>query len=146
MEDLRLLGAETALGYSSMYYDMAQVLWPMVDDDEWQFVSQKVFSNMTTYMLPFSKLSSVTVSESDDRIRRFLSLGYDTKVMPDGTIAIKIDDFEQNAYFIVRCFDQEVTHVEGGSFVKLEDGAWLISADVQHIYVKLTPTEKNYYR
>ena len=144
-EDLRLLGVETALGYSSMVADMTPALWPTRTEDQWQFMSKRVFSTLATYTAPFSAYDSVSATEADGRVRRFLALDYGFCPEEQG-VAVDISGFDREAWFVLRCYGSEVDEVSGGAAVKIENGAWLIRADEAQLYVKLRETEKLFYR
>ena len=75
-QDLRIRSVETALGYTSILADVSKAAYPQSDEDGWEKLSEKLMANTITYWKPFSVFSGTTVSQSDSRIRRFLSLNY----------------------------------------------------------------------
>ena len=72
-QDLRIRSVETALGYTSIIADVSKAAYPQSDEDGWEKLSEKLMANTITYWKPFSVFSGTTVSQSDSRIRRFLS-------------------------------------------------------------------------
>lgn len=76
-QNLRIRSVETALGYTSILADISRAAYPQSDEDGWEKLSEKLMANTITYWKPFSVFSGTTVSQSDSRIRRFLSLNYE---------------------------------------------------------------------
>lgn len=128
-DDLKLKGYETALGYCNVLLDMTDVLWPETEDDEWQKRSEVFSSNVMTFWKPFQLFERTTVSESDLRLRRFLALNYtDIREEDEDTIYVTIENFDETAYFILRTHNEQIAAMDGGTYTKLETGAYLIEA------------------
>ena len=144
-EDLRLLGLQTALGYSNPYFDMETVLWPQSVDDQWQIKSREVFSNLTTYSAPFEGFEAATAAEGDAKVRRFLNLDYAAQREGD-LLRVTVDGFVQNASFVLRTFGEKVLEVQGGSWSELEKGAYLIRVTQPEFTIRLEETETMIYR
>ena len=144
-QDLQMLCLETAVGYSSTFFDMEKVFWPETEEDEWQNASKRVFRNLTTYGAKYSENGAATVYESDRRIRRFLAMDYREEREGD-VLSVEITNFEGEAWFLLRCFKEEVAKVVGGEAVKLEDGTFLIRADNPKIEVSLKQLDVLLYR
>ena len=144
-EDLEMLCLETALGYSNTCFDMACALWPEKEEDEWQNVSKHVFSNLASYNSAFADNRSVTISKSDERVRRFLALDYEERLEGD-TLRVELDHFDGEAWFILRCFQNEIAEVAGGQAIELETGTWLLRADEKTLAIKMRQTEELNYR
>ena len=144
-EDLEMLCLETALGYSNTCFDMACALWPEKEEDEWQNVSKRVFSNLASYNSAFADNRSVTISKSDERVRRFLALDYEERLEGD-TLRVELDHFDGEAWFILRCFQNEIAEVAGGQAIELETGTWLLRADEKTLAIKMRQTEELNYR
>lgn len=136
-EDLKLKGYETALGYSNVLLDLTDLVWPENTEDEWQNVSKIISANLTTYWKPFSAFDPVTASEANRRIRNFLALSYEKERSGDA-IHVTIHNFTEEAWFILRLHDERVAEVQGGSFEKIEDGAYLIRAAEAEITITVT--------
>ena len=143
--DLEMLCLETALGYGNTCFDMEHVFWPEDEQDQWQNVSKHVFSNLASYNSAYTEIRSVTISESDQRIRRFLALDYKEQLEGD-TLHVEIDDFSGEAWFILRCFQKEVAEAAGGKVIDLENGTWLIRADEKALDLKMRQAEVLYNR
>ncbi len=140
-DDLRLKGYETALAYSNVLLDMTDVAWPEDEDDEWQKRSEVLSSNATTYWKPFAEFERTTATESDLRIRRFLALNYKDEREKD-TIRVKLDNFDETAYFILRTHGEQIESMEGGVFTELEDEAYLIEAREPEFSIEMiTPSD-----
>ena len=136
-DELELLGVQTMLAYSHSYYDLENAFRPASEKDGWQHASQRVFSNLTTYNAPFSAMDKLTLTESDARIRSFLSLEYSEKRTGD-TISIHAEGSDGEAYFILRTHNEEITAITGGSFKKIERDAYLITVESGDAEIELT--------
>lgn len=134
--DLELLGLETALGYSNTGFDMASILWPASDEDQWQKKSRTVLSNVTTYGAPFKAFDNRTASEGDARVRRFLNLDYAAGRVED-TVFLTMEGFQQEAFFVLRTHDEEIVSAVGAEWTEIEAGAYLISAAAPQVELTL---------
>ena len=85
------------------------------------------------------------MSESDFRIWRFLSLRYRDSRKGD-TIQVQVTGENATKYFILRTHNEAVRQVEGGSWKRLEEGAYLISADEEEVLITLEPADERYYQ
>ena len=136
-DELELLGVQTLLAYSHSYYDLEKAFRPDSEEDEWHFSSQRVFSNLTTYNAPFSAMDKLTLTESDARIRSYLSLEYSEK-RTGNTVTVHTGDREGEAYFSLRTHNEEIVSVTGGSYKKIETDAYLITAEPGDTEIELT--------
>ena len=138
MNDLELLGVQTMLAYDNAFFDLSAMYYPEDAADEWQNLSRTVFSNLTTYRHPFNAEDHLTVTGSDARVRAYLSLGY-TESRTDDRISLTLDSFDGTDafYFILRTHNEKLISVSGGSFEKLEDDAYLISAEQTQVEIRL---------
>lgn len=143
-ENLSLRSLETALGYSNILVDMDRVLWPQSTEDEWQNVSRKFSSYIDTYWKPFSAFEKTTLSESDKRVRRFLNEKV-TSSREDNTISIKVDNFDTEAWLMLRTHGEGIDQVEGGDWQEIEKNAYLIHLTSDTASVDLTPWHALYY-
>ena len=134
-EDFRMRSVQTALGYSSVRMDMGRVAYPEGEEDTLEKVLSEFGGNIQYYWQNFKGFSGTTVSECDDRIRNFLALDY-TDSRKDNVIHL-----ESNAgnpvWFVLRTQNERITHVDGGSWKQLEDGAWLIEAENSDVKIEL---------
>ncbi len=139
LDELELLGVQTVLGYDNAAFDMGAAFHPADASDEWQNLSRTVFSNLTTYSYPFRAEDWLTATESDARVRAFLSLD-SAQTRTDDSISLTLDGPEGvTYYFILRTHDEKVISVSGGSSVQLEDNAYLIAADRNQVEIRLAP-------
>ncbi len=137
-QELELLGVQTLLAYSNAGFDMASVFDPESEEQEWQNASRRVFSNLTTYLRPFEKLDRLTASESDARVRAYLSMDF-TQTREDDCITLTLDAPGEGepAWFLLRTHGEEVAAVRGGRAEKLETGAYLIAAEEREVEIRL---------
>lgn len=135
-DDLRLKSMETGLGYSHVLLDMEQIFWPQSEEDHWEKVIEEFSSDMTTYWKPFSDFSSTTLSESDQRIRRFLALDY-TQKRQENVIRLSVTDFEEEAWFLLRTHGEKITSVKGASYVQIEDDAYLLRVTATEVEIEV---------
>ncbi len=108
---------------------------PEGEEDTLEKVLSEFGGNIQYYWQNFKGFSGTTVSECDDRIRNFLALDY-TDSRKDNVIHL-----ESNAgnpvWFVLRTQNERITHVDGGSWKQLEDGAWLIEAENSDVKIEL---------
>lgn len=134
-EDLRMRAIETALGYSNIILDMNRVLWPVDESvDRWELLSDEFSRNVMTYWRSFEAFDDTVLLESDERVRKFFNLDYSYE-RREGTIRLLISNFNEEAWFILRLHGEELIEVAGGTAVKLEDGAYLISAEQSTVWL-----------
>lgn len=126
MDDLEYMGVFTTLGYCNASYDVARSFYPEKEKDEWQNASRKVFSNLMTYSEPYDAFEWQSVTEGDARVRTYLSVNCRHKRDGD-TVMLYADGFSGTAYFVLRVHDEEIDFMTGGSYKKIEDGAYLLS-------------------
>ena len=91
----------TSLGYTNVLVDMNNVIWPEGKDDEWQNYFDHLYSYVTTYWSDRLAFDATTISESDARIRRMLSVRYSTDKKEDDQIVLTSSGADEN-YFILR--------------------------------------------
>ena len=96
----------TSLGYTNILIDMNQAIWPEKKDDEWQNFFDHVFSYVTTYWSNRLVFDATTISESDARIRKMLSVKYDSS-KNDNTIILNSSGADEN-YFILRLHERRL--------------------------------------
>lgn len=135
-EDFRMRSVQTALAYSSVRLDMSRVAYPENDEDTLEKVVSEFGGNIQYYWQNFHDFSGTTVSECDGRIRNFLALDY-TENRENHEIHVKISKTGTPSWFILRAQNERITHVEGGSWNQLEDGAWLIEAESSDVTIEL---------
>ena len=135
-DDLELVCLQTALGYENMSLYMSDVFWPETARDEWQNASREASGIISTYNVPFQAFGKTTISESDGRVRVFLSLEYEQERIGD-TVRLAVSGTQGSAYFILRTHGEEIQSISGGHAEKIEDGAYLISAEQESLEIDL---------
>lgn len=143
-DDLKLRSMGTALGYSNITLDLLSVTYPETEQDSWEKMLRKLSPNLTTFWKPFEAFTHTTLSESDQRIRRFLAIDYEQE-RQDDNIAVMVKNFDQQAWFVLRLNGETVKSVKGGSSTKIEDGAYLICAEKDKITIKVGRKSGMYY-
>lgn len=134
--DFRFRCLETALGYTSVLADMGAVVYPEDDSDEWVFVSNTLRQNLQDYQIGKQGFDNTTVSECDERIRSFLALDY-TQRREFNLIYLERNAVEGPVWFVLRTDRERIQSMEGGSFQKLEEDAFLVKVDEQKAVITL---------
>lgn len=148
MNDFKNRCIETALGYSSVTLDMTDVLAPGDNSPEWSDVYENFAINLDGYLGSYGAFDKNTVSETDSRVRRFMTVrcssvrdGNEIRVtlagVQDETQSGLQNEAQDVTYYVLRTHGEEIEAVDGGSFKKIEDGAYLISAQQREFTVKL---------
>lgn len=140
MQDIKLLCRETSMGYDSCYCDFSSVWWPRTDADHWQKYSDKVLSNLITYRRPFEAFDRVTASVCDAKLRRYLMIDYDYS-RNGSEIEITLPLLLTEASFVLRLNDETVAEMQGGSFTRIEDDAYILRADSSYVRLRVEPSE-----
>lgn len=140
-DDLRMRSIQTALGYANISLDMQEVFWSQ--EKSWEYVQKQFSSNLTTYWKQFSCFSFTTISQSNERIRRFLNLDYQVK--EDETELILYTS-QADTWFLLRTHDKEISEIVGGSFEQIQDGAYLIYAQTDTVRIALEAPSLHYHR
>jgi hypothetical protein len=124
--DLLYKSLLTSLGYTNVLVDMGQVIWPETKEDEWQVFFDHVFSYVTSYWSDWMVFDATTISESDARIRRMLSVKYNTEKRDENTIVLHTSGADEN-YFIIRLHDTEIVNVsDDAEFTRIEKDSYLL--------------------
>ena len=145
-QDLRIRSVETALGYTSILADVSKAAYPKSDEDGWEKLSEKLMANTITYWKPFSAFSGTTVSQSDSRIRRFLSLNYEEVANESNNkILIHASEGDETAWFVLRTNGEVISDVAGGTYEEIEDNVWLIGMEESSILITLKPSNTLFY-
>lgn len=145
-QNLRIRSVETALGYTSILADISRAAYPQSDEDGWEKLSEKLMANTITYWKPFSVFSGTTVSQSDSRIRRFLSLNYEEVANESNNkILIHASEGDETAWFVLRTNGEVISDVAGGTYEEIEDNVWLIGMEESSILITLKPSNTLFY-
>lgn len=143
-DDFRLKSIQTALGYSNVQVDLYQVIWSQKREDEWEVVSEKLASNISTYWKPFSVFEKTTITESDTRVRRFLNESV-TSNRKEDKISIKVENFNEDAWMMLRTHGEKIESMKNGSWEKIEDDAYLLHLTSSQATVTLKSDTELYY-
>ena len=82
-------------------------------------------------------LDKTTASETDRNIRNLLALSYDYTVQ-DETIHLVTGNHSGEVYFILRTHNRKVDEVTDGSFVRIEQDAYLIRTEASECDILLS--------
>ena len=133
-EDIGLKAYETALGYSNIVLDMSMVSHPK--DGDWADFSRRSSSNLITYWKQYAGFEHTTLSESDERIRRFFALNYSDS-RNDNVIHLHVDQFDEKAYFVFKLNEGELDEVEGANVINLKNCFYLLELDQADVTITL---------
>lgn len=134
-DDILLKSIETALAYSNTVIDMQRVAYPESEEDSWEKFDKDMTAIIGTYWKPFSAFDNTVVSESSQKIKRFLSADF-TKEQTENGVNIDISNFEEELSFIFKTHGRKGISVKGGTASEIEEGAYLIKAHSGHIEIK----------
>ena len=140
LNDMKIKSLFTSLGMLNMTVDMKNLIYPETDQDDWTVLSKDMSRYAQTYLRPYTAFESTLLSEADERIRSFMAMDYDD-VREDDVISITIDNFHDNAYFILHLHDESIVSCEQGEFTKLDDGMYLLHAKAASVRVKIKEGE-----
>ena len=143
-DDFRLKSVQTALGYSNVQADIYRAIWPQKRKDEWEVISEKLASNISTYWKPFSVFEKTTITESDTRVRRFLNESVTSDRKAD-QISIKVENFNEDAWMMLRTHGEKIESMKNGSWEKIEDDAYLLHLTSSQATVTLKSDTELYY-
>jgi hypothetical protein len=143
--DFMLKNIETALAYSSIRYDMTDIYSAQESDELWNRRFENFSTTLATYWEDFPNFDRCTVSTADQKIRRLLSMDY-TYSRDGKKIKVNINHFEEECFFILRTHNETVTQVTGGSYKKLEDGAYLITVKDENPTITLEESNDLFYK
>ena len=143
-DDFRLKSIQTALGYSNVQADIYRAIWPQKRKDEGEVISEKLASNISTYWNPFSVFEKTTITESDTRVRRFLNESVTSDRKAD-QISIKVENFNEDAWMMLRTHGEKIESMKNGSWEKIEDDAYLLHLTSSQATVTLKSDTELYY-
>ncbi len=127
--DLIARSLNTSIGYSSLKVDLHNIYWPDGPEDYWEKYFDRIFRNISTFWSRYDIYEQTTLSESDLRIRRMLSLDYDSYSYDengDRNITLKVTGGGNDCYFLLRTHEQNIALINGATYERLEDDAYLI--------------------
>lgn len=135
-DDLLLLSLETALGMNNQKVELSKVFYPENNQD-WNSLSL-LWSSGDTYQKPFRFFDAVTIYGLEERVRTFLQLDY-AAAMQEDSLTLTLENDATEGYFILRIFNKEVDTVQGGSFKKLSDTAYLLHLTQPQMHITFSP-------
>ena len=116
--------------------DMYPVLWPETSGDSWEYVAEKMASNIDTFWKPFSAFEKTTITESDRRVRNFLNGTVESSRIGN-EITIRTAGFTGEAYLLLRTHGQKPETMTGGAWKQVEEDTYLLRLDSQDAVVIL---------
>ena len=134
----------TSIGYSSLLMDLHPTLWPENSSDYWENYFNVLDSNVSTYWRRLALFEQTTLSESDLRIRRMLSLDYDSyaeDITNGKLITLMISGGGEESYFLLRTHDQKISEISGGEFTRIDDDSYLICARDNTVKIRITDSD-----
>lgn len=144
-EDIRMNSIQTVMAYSSISMDVRRVLFPENDEEVWEKLYEKFSSNTNTYWKAYDGFAATTLAESDMRIRRYLALGYTEKREGD-TVSLDLENFEEEAWFLLRTHEEELKEAQGASFTQIGEDVYLIQAEEAQVRLTLAEEDRPYFR
>lgn len=139
MDDLRLSCLETALGMNNQKVSMSRVFYPGADDS-WNTLNL-LWSKGDTYFKPYLVFDNVSVYEMEARVRAFLSVDYAVN-REDDILTVSVTNDVKGASFVLRLFNDQIDHVEGGQLRKLSSTAYLLQPEEQQMRLFLKTQNK----
>lgn len=137
-QDFLLRCLQTALGYTSIAYDMSRVAFPESERDQWEKLSVDFGASIDAYGRMFPELERTTVSESGSRIRAFLATRY-SESREGNEIRIRTEGANDAQWFFLRVHDEMVERIDGGTFAEIESGTYLIEANESDVLIHVAP-------
>lgn len=143
--DFLIRGMQTALGYLNVSFDLSEVAYPADGETTWTEMSKDMASTVSTYGEQYPAFARTTVAECDARIRQFLALDY-SQSRTDDQIEMKVENVSGPVWFILRTHNEAIQEMDGGSWVELEEGAYLIEATEENVKLTLGPADERHFR
>lgn len=148
MDNFRLKSLQTALGYSNVRADMYRVIWLEDSKDSWEYVSEAFAANIDTHWKPFAAFDKTTITESDRRVRIFLNERITSSISDteEGQqITMRVENFNKEAWLMLRTHGGKLASMEGGTWKRIEEDAYLLHLTSDTATVALQPDMGNYY-
>jgi len=140
-DDIRMRSIQSALGYTSIVLNLQDVFWPDDNSDGWEVLQERFTSNLLTYWKNFSCFDSTTLSESDQRVRKFLNMDYDETQISNEII---LKTTQKDSWFILRTHDDQIQKITGGTWSEIEKNAYLIHCEDETVMIELKGGETKY--
>ncbi len=136
MDDLRMVCMENALGMCNTKVDIKRVIFPQGSMDEWNYLSLR-WSKGDTYYNDFRMLDMISIYELEKRVRRFMTLDF-TYQLEENNLDISIDNFDEEAYFILRIGSRGIAEVENGTIEKMAEASYIVKALDSKVRIRLS--------
>lgn len=143
-QDLRMKSLQTALAYSNTLLDMYPIAWPESPDDVWEKMYDDYSRNIDTFWKQFRVFDNTNASESDMRVRRFLNLDYADRIQ-NNVIELEIEELTGPVWFMLLTNGQEIEKIEGASYKKVEEDAYLLKLQNKAVKIYLQDSNRLYY-
>lgn len=137
--DFRLRSLVSALGYSNLFIDLHNVIWPESEEDNWENYFDKVHSNVSTYYSNHFLFEKTTMSQADERVREFLNMSF-SQMRNENHISIRMKNSNEN-YFILRTHGETIDSIHGGDFTKMEKDVYLIHTTEKIVDLIVRPSD-----
>ena len=135
----------TSLGYTNVLVDMNQALWPVTVEDEWQNFFDHVFSYVTSYWSDRLVFDAATISESDARIRKMLSVKYSDEEPDENTIVLHSSGADEN-FFILRLHDKEIVGIsDNAEYTRIEKDSYMLRVKPGDTTITLKESDEIYH-
>ena len=143
--NLATMGYETALGYANIVLDMKEVSYPKSGEDHWENLSRELGRNLSTYWKDYDAFTQTTLTESDARVRKFLTLDYRAERMNDD-IFLHINEFEGSVWFLFKLNNGKPGQIQGGTLQDMGGGYYLLEAEETEVIIEVESTVAEFYR
>ncbi len=134
-DDIQMIALETALGICTQQVDISRALFPVGSRDYWSKLSN-LWSKGKTYFNDYSKFEDSTIYELEKRVRSFLALNF-VSHQTENMINVSIDNFNGEAWFVLRVHNAQVKQMTNGKAERLSDTAYLIKAEAANVTIEL---------
>ncbi|MGB8452026.1 MAG: DUF2194 domain-containing protein [Anaerocolumna sp.] len=135
-EDLfKLHSLSTALGVIIQGIDMNDIVYPESNSYDWTNAYVDLTSATDTYLAGYKYLDGLNITGVESRVSRFL----DSKpniIQENNSIKISIYNFQEEVFFILRT-NKKVADINNGNAERIEDNAYLISANGADVTITL---------
>ena len=142
-DDIRMRSIQSSLAYTNVMLNMQDIFWPQRKTDRWQIMQKHFSSNILTYWKNFTGFDSMTLSESNTRIRTFLNLDFSESRTEN---EITLETSEKGSWFLLRTHGEEIAEIEGGTEKEIEDGTYLIQAQDTTVKIQIKTSGLHYDR
>ena len=134
--DFQVRELETVLGYNSILVDMSRIAYPAQDGIDWVEAASTLRQNISDYRIGENGFESTTVSECDERIRKFLALDY--RVTREfNAIYLDVDSAKGPVWFVLRTDQEAIDSMEGGSWQRLEQDVYLLTIEQENAVITM---------